>query len=110
MVAVGTPFVGNEVIYAEKTGKTAGTSDVLKLRDMEFIHEILPVGSEGIFHEIKVLAEGSMLKFRFTKQLGVDVKKSAGPATMLLASLPESKLAELKHVVNKPVNVVGQLF
>jgi selenophosphate synthetase-related protein len=110
VLAVGTPCVGDEVVQAEKRGKTADTSDVLKLRDMKFVHEIIPVGSEGIAHEIRILAESSKLKFRFTEQPRVNVKKSAGPATVLLVSLPEDRLAELKHAIGKPVNVVGQLF
>ena len=110
VVAVGIPCVGAEVIYAEKMGKTADASDVLKLRDMEFVHEIIPVGSEGIVHEIRMLAEGSNLKLKFTKKPMIDVKKSAGPATVVLASLPEFRLAELKRAISKPINVVGQLF
>jgi hypothetical protein len=38
------------------------------------------------------------------------VEKSAGPATVLLATMPESMLGEFKRAINKAVNVVGQLF
>jgi hypothetical protein len=110
VVAVGTPCVGNEVVPAEKMGKTADVADVLKLRGMEFIHEVIPAGSEGIAHEINILAASSKLKFKLANQLSINVKKSAGPATVVLASLSSSKVAELEVAISKPVNIVGQLF
>ena len=110
VVAVGTPCVGNEVVPAEKMGTIVDVEDILKLRGMEFIHEVIPAGSEGIAHEINILAAGSKLKFKLMNQLGINLKKSAGPATVVLASLPSSKVAELKVSISKPVSIVGQLF
>ena len=110
VVAVGTPCVGDEVVLAEKERKTADTNDIIKLLDIDFIHEIVPVGSEGIAHEIGTMAKESNLRFKLSDQLKVDVKKSAGPATVILASLPNSKLTELKRAISKPINIVGHLF
>jgi hypothetical protein len=110
VVAVGTPCVGNEVVPAEKEGKTADTQDVVKLLSIDFVHEVIPVGSEGIAHEIETLAKCSKLKFKIADQSKVNTKKSAGPATVLLVTLPKSKLGELKRVIKKPINTVGHLF
>jgi hypothetical protein len=110
IVALGTPCVGDEVIPAEKDGKIADTTDALKLRKLEFIHEMIPVGSMGISHEIKTLADGSKLKFKLANQQEIDVRKSAGPATVILASLPDSQLSALERGISKPINVVGSLF
>jgi len=110
VVAVGTPCVGDEVVLAEKERKTADISDILRLLDIDFIHEIIPVGSQGITYEIRTLAKESNLKFKLLDQLKVDVKKSAGPATVILASLPDFKLTELKSAISKPINIVGHLF
>ena len=110
VVAVGTPCVGDEVILAEKERRTADILDLLKLLEIKFIHEVVPVGSEGIAHEIGILAKGSKLKFKLLDHLKVDVEKSAGPATVILASLPNSKLTELKNSISKPINIVGHLF
>jgi hypothetical protein len=110
VVAIGTPCVGDEVTLAEKKGKTADISDILRLLDIDFIHEIIPVGSEGIAHEIGTIAKESNLRFKLSDQLKVDVKNSAGPATVILASLPNFKLAELKSAISKPINIVGHLF
>jgi hypothetical protein len=110
VVAIGLPSVGNEVIPAERGGKVAEISDLLSLLQMDFVHEIIPVGSEGIAYELGVIAKESNLQFKLPNELKVNVKKSAGPATVILASLPEFKLGELENAVNKPINIVGRLF
>jgi len=110
VVAVGIPCVGYEVILGEKEGNIAQSTDVLKLRKLKFIHDIVPVGSMGIAREIKVLGDCANLKFKLAEKQEVNVEKSAGPATVVLASLQKSHLAELQQIINKPVNVVAHLF
>lgn len=110
VVAIGLPFVGKQVVTAEKEGKIADISDLRKLLNVDFIHEIIPVGSEGIAYEIGIIAKESNLKFKLVDQLKVDVKKSAGPSTVILASLPNFKLTELKNTLSKSINIVGRLF
>jgi hypothetical protein len=110
VVAIGTPSVGDEVVFAEKKRKIADMTDMLKLLKLEFIHEIIPVGSEGIGHEIETLAKCSKLKFQLANQTKINVEKSAGPATVILSSLPRSELTELEYAVSKPINIVGHLF
>jgi hypothetical protein len=109
VAAVGIPSVGNEVLPAEKAGNIADSTDILKLRELPYVHEVIPVGSTGIAHELKTLAESSKLNYTIAKQQKVDVYKSAGPATVALASLPENNVANLMRQVNKPVNVIGHL-
>ena len=109
VVAVGLPSVADEVLPAEKTGNIAETKDVLKLLSLSIIHEVIPVGSTGIAHEVQTIAEGSKLKYSFAQQTEVNVKKSAGPATVILATLRRQDLAELKSQISKPVNVVAYL-
>jgi selenophosphate synthetase-related protein len=64
VVSVGNPCVGAEVVSAENNGLICDVVDVLRLLSLDFVHEIIPVGSEGIKHEVDVLAEGSKLKFK----------------------------------------------
>jgi hypothetical protein len=109
VVAVGVPCVGAEVLAEENQGKIAESTDVWALRRLEFVHEIIPVGSTGIAHEVETLAKGAKLKFTIAEQQEVDVKKSAGPATVVLAALSEQKLSELKNAVSKPINCVAHL-
>ncbi len=110
IVALGVPCVGNEVVPAEKKGVICTITDAVKLLSLKFIHEIIPVGSEGIAREVGVLAESSGLKFEFADSLPFSVNKSAGPATVLLASVPRSKISLLPQYFSKPIAIVAELF
>ena len=109
VAAVGIPSVGEEVLPAEANGRIADTADILKLRDFAFIHELVPVGSLGIENEAQKLAESSDLRLKMLHQKQVDVEKSAGPATVILASFPFRRLENLKQTSTKPVSIVAQL-
>lgn len=109
IVAIGLPSVGDQVLPAEKQGKIAETTDILKLLNLRFIHEIIPVGSTGILHELKALAAGSKLNFKLFDQIVVDINKSAGPSTVLLVSLRVEHLPELQKNMTKPVNIIASL-
>jgi hypothetical protein len=110
VVAVGVPCVGAEVIAPENQNKMAESTDILALRRLEFVHEIIPVGSTGIAHEVEKLAEGAGLKFKLAEQSQVNVEKSAGPATVLLISLPKLKQSELRMNIKKPLTIVAYLL
>lgn len=110
VAALGVPCFGSEVLSAEREGKVAETNDLLKLLDLNFIHEIIPVGSEGIAYEVGIVARGSNLNYRLADRPEVDLHRSAGPATAILATLQRSKLGELRRTIGKPLNVVGHLL
>jgi hypothetical protein len=109
LVSVGCPAVGGEVLPGEERGTNATILDLRKLLGLTFVHEIIPVGSEGIGREIKVLSESSGLKFDPNPSCKVCLDKSAGPATVLLASLDADKITLLGDLFDKPVNFVGKL-
>ncbi len=109
VAAIGLPSVGDQVLPAEKEGKIAETTDLLTLRNLNFIHEIIPVGSTGVLHELQTLAEGARLNFELTQQTAVDINKSAGPSTVILVSLGKGDLGALRKSVTKPVNVIAVL-
>jgi hypothetical protein len=50
------------------------------------------------------------LKFKLIEHSKVNMKKSAGPATVILASLPNIKLKNFERAIRKPINIVGHLF
>ncbi len=109
IVAVGLPHVGHEVMRGEKERMLADSRDVRILLKLRFVHEIIPVGSQGILHEARTLAEDSSLRFKLGPSLQLDVRRSAGPATVLLCACPQSYLRKLSGLVRKPVNLVGTL-
>ena len=109
IVAIGVPSVGDEVVQAETEGKTADCQDILRLFGLEYIHEVIPAGSMGIVHEVEILAKSANLQFRLLDQHSINIKKSAGPATVALVTLPESCLPSLTTQISKPINLVGSM-
>ncbi|PVX27174.1 MAG: hypothetical protein CW716_03655 [Candidatus Bathyarchaeum sp.] len=110
IVAVGTPKVRNEVIPAEARNEIANIKDVTALARKRFVHDILPVGSYGIIREAQTLAYsiGRQLKIRENTEL--DLTKSAGPATVVLATVDKKKFDELTYFIRKPINIVGEIL
>lgn len=109
LVAIGVPSVGMEVIKAEKQGQIADLKDLKTLLDLDFVNDIIPVGSEGINYEIEVLAKNSALHSELHDKLSIDLEKSAGPATVILFTVSENKLKKIKKKINKPILVLGHL-
>jgi hypothetical protein len=108
VVAVGRPKVGDEVIPAEARGEIADLRNVVWLGQKRYIHDIVSVGAFGIAYEARMLAfaVGRQLKL---KGSGMDVEKSAGPASVLLATLDAEKFEELA-VLQKPITVIGEIL
>jgi hypothetical protein len=110
VVAIGLPSVGDQVLPAAGEGKIAETTDLMKLLNLGFIHEVIPVGSTGVLHEIQTLAQGAKLNYKLTEQTTVDIHKSAGPSTVLLVTMPKDKLAALQNSTKKPANIIATLY
>jgi hypothetical protein len=109
VVAVGLPYVGSEVLSAERDRLIVDTRDVRTLLDGHLVNEVIPVGSQGILHEARTIADDSSLKFTLRSHPDIDVRKSAGPATAILCACPSSRMRELSAFVEKPVHLVGRL-
>jgi hypothetical protein len=109
LVAVGLPHVGSEVIRGEKERRIADTRDVCTLLSLGFVHEIIPVGSQGISYEAETIAEDSNLRSTLGPDLQLDIRKSAGPATVVLCACPHRYFSELSSLIQKPVNLIGTL-
>ncbi len=109
IVAVGLPHVGDEVMFGNREQRIADTRDVRRLLNLRFVHEIIPVGSQGILHEARTIAEDSNLRFNSGRDLEVDVRKAAGPATVVLCACNHSYLRQLSRSIRKPANLIGTL-
>lgn len=111
VVAIGKPCLGYEVILGECEGSVCTIADLLALQHFNGIHEIIPVGSEGIEREINVLEKSSGLSFQANPNSKCDLSKSAGPATVLLVTLSSSGVAAVEQLFgNKPFEVIGKLL
>jgi len=70
----------------------------------------LPVGGFGIAAEARMMAFGVGRQLRLIEPAGLDLNKSAGPASVVLASVDPERIDDLKSLIQKPVNVVGEIL
>ena len=104
VVAIGIPCVGVEVIENEQ--KLPDMQTINKLLQLD-VHDIVPTGSKGVVHEIKVLESETGLRFEKTNK-SFPYEKSCGPSSVLLVTLSKSSLRNLE-ILNKPISVLGRL-
>ena len=109
LVAVGCPSVKDEVLPAEERGEIADLKDLMTLMSCDYVHEVIPVGSQGMIHEANVLAKDSGLHVNL-ELAEFEAKKSAGPATAILAAFSKNALSELSGLINKPMRVIGSFY
>jgi hypothetical protein len=110
IVAIGKPKVGEEVIVAEARGEIADLKNITQLSQRKYVHDILPVGGFGIASEAKMMAYGVGRQMKICEVPGLDLNKSAGPATVVLATIDRDSLEELMSLIPKPINVVGEIL
>ena len=110
IVAIGKPKVGDEVIGAEVRGEIADLKNVTQLSQRKYVHDIWPVGGFGIANESKMMAYGVGRQLKICEVQGLDLNKSAGPATVVLVTIDRDSLEDLMSLISKPINVVGEIL
>jgi len=110
IVAVGRPKVGEEVIAAEARGEIADLRNVAQLCQCRYVHDISAVGGFGIASEAKMMAYGVGRQLKLWEKTGVDLNKSAGPATVVLVTIDRERLEDLTSLISKPINVIGEIL
>lgn len=110
IVAIGRPKVGEEVIPAEARGEIADLRNVVQLNQRKYVHDISAVGSFGIASEAKMMAYGVGRQLKLLEAPGLDLQKTAGPATVVLATVDHERIDELREIIPKPINVVGEIL
>ncbi|RKY51894.1 MAG: hypothetical protein DRP93_09085 [Candidatus Neomarinimicrobiota bacterium] len=117
----GSSKEGDLIISVGKA--KSGPDDKITLDDIEIIsqesmylltrtkgvHDILPVGSHGIRYEAEQIATTSGLSVEYNNKLELNIDKSAGPSTCVLASCDEKAYRELKENCSTPVFKIGKL-
>ena len=110
IVAVGRPKVGMEVVAAEAHGEIADLKNVSQLAQRKYVHDIAAVGGFGIASEAKMMAYGVGRQAKLLEVVGLDLAKTAGPATVVLATIDRERLEDLETLIPKPINVVGEIL
>ena len=104
LVIVGKMKVGPEFFEGDEN-EMATYEDIFYLRSLPYVKEIVPLGSKGVIHEATLLAEYNNLLFK-PNESGIDLHRSAGPATALVAVVEKEYAEEL--VENEKINIVGE--
>jgi selenophosphate synthetase-related protein len=110
LVAVGKPTVGEEVIPAEVRGEIADLKNVVTLNQKKYVHDIAAVGALGVAYEARMMAFAVGRQLRLAEKPGVDLEKSAGPASVVLVTIDPQRLEDLRAMLGKPVVVVGEIL
>ena len=110
IVAVGKPKVGEEVLFAEAKGEIADLKNVVQLSQRKFVHDISAVGTFGIADEARMMAYAVGRQIKLCEVAGLDLNKSAGPATVILATIDRERLEDLTDLIPKPITVVGEIL
>lgn len=106
LVSIGSPKVGNEInVYGDEA--IVSYDDIYKLLDNPHILEIVPVGSKGIFYEAEEIAKNNKYELEIC-EVDVDLKKSCGPSTVVIAAVDFKGLEKLL-IENKKAKLIGQL-
>ena len=109
VVCVGYPKSAPEDEVRLDDPQIADLPTARKLAALPYISDLLPVGSKGVRYEAEQIAQAAGLTFQALDNPGLDLNKSAGPATCLLASLAEERLTDLRRAVDRPVTVIGYI-
>ena len=107
LVSIGIPKVGDE-INLDHDKEIASYEDLNILLNSEGILEMVPVGSKGIMYECEQLAINNNLNLEINKDATIDLYKTAGPATVLIAAIKDNYLESIKKMKN--LNFIGRLL
>ncbi len=108
VVCVGLPKNAPDLPYFEGEPGIMNPLLVKQLRQLEYVQEIVPVGSHGVLYEMEVLAVEANCRLSVVEST-VDLKHSAGASTCVLATLSERLVPTLIASFPMTVSIVGLL-
>ncbi|WP_425059349.1 hypothetical protein SCACP_40330 [Sporomusa carbonis] len=106
VVAIGMPKVGYEVLTC-RPGDIADYRTIKLLLATDGVREIVPVGSKGIGYEAQQLAQSNQLDLIINENTKLDLKKSAGPCTVIIAAVEKDIMKKISNISN--VEIIGKL-
>lgn len=94
IISIGIPKVGDE-INLDEDSEIVDYSSIYKLLNNNFVYEVVPVGSKGMAYECVQLAESNKLRVYFEEQQKIDIKKSGGPSTSIIAAVDSNGIKDI---------------
>lgn len=104
-VAIGLPLVGYEVL--KNLDKVMSIEDFEKIGRLDYVNEIIPVGSKGAAYEISELCNCNGLNIKYKEDISYNISCSGGPSCSCVLSIDDKDLPLLKALINKPIEVLG---
>lgn len=104
IISIGIPRVGHEVNF-QSDNENVSYDLIRKLLNEKNVLELVPVGSKGILYEAKALSESNGFAFKQNDNILIDVKKSAGPSTVIIVAIEAEYLNAVEDL--DYVNVIG---
>lgn len=97
-ILIGDPLVGYEVLeYPDRLITPKEFSRLLELRG---VYEIIPIGSHGVMQELEI-------RGLIPNDCGVDLNKSAGPASCVLAALNTDALKAAEKIFGNKLRIAS---
>jgi hypothetical protein len=106
---IGLPKCGPDDEVTLEDQEIVKQHHIRELNKIDGVHDMLPVGSKGILHEVEQMAAMAQLKFYQELNSPLDIEKSAGPSTCLIASIKAENKKVLTNQLNVPMNFIGRL-
>ncbi|MBU5485605.1 alpha-ribazole-5-phosphate synthase [Clostridium sp. MSJ-11] len=107
LISIGMPKVGGEINLSSKDEDIADYDDLYKMLETQGVFEIVPVGSKGILYEGELLARNNNMNLNLVDNMSIDLHKTCGPATVLIAAVSHEAYENLKTM--KRVRLIGKL-
>lgn len=106
IISLGIPKVGAEIGLDEDLD-IVSYEELRKLLSLDGVYEIVPVGSKGILYEASQLAKNNNMNFILDEEIEIDIHKSAGPSTVIIAAVKNEVLNEIQN--DGKVSIIGEL-
>ena len=103
---MGLPKVGPEIFSPDEPDIVQG-DHLVKLLGYCAVHDIIPVGSQGIRGEVNAIASIVGVEFMREPKCELNLEKSAGPSTCVIFTAPEN--IQLGDFGTIPICKVGRL-
>lgn len=97
IVCIGVPLSAPRDLLIPGDPRMPSIREIADIAKLPGVHELLPVGSRGVVHEISQLVATSGLSAQLVPS-GVDLRHSAGPSTCVLAAVSTDALPALHAV------------
>jgi hypothetical protein len=109
VISIGLPKVGGEIDFI-KDNEIVTYEDIKRLLALKEVYEIVPVGSKGIAYEAEQLAAFNHMEISFDQFQKVDLHKSSGPSTCVIAAVSKEQYSRIVEANDmKNINYIGKL-